>query len=278
MNVNDPYLQKEVEVVERIQNAQDLFTVHFRFTDPQMNKSYSFNPGQFNMLYLYGVGEAAISVVVDPESELFSHTIHAIGKVTRGLSKLQAGDRFGIRGPFGRGWPLESSKGKDIIVLTGGLGCAPTVCAVNYILAHRNLYGHLEIMHGIKSSKDLLFPKCYSNWRTDPQTDMIIATSQEEATQEYGSGFITDYLETLSINPEKTVVIMCGPEIMMRVAVPLLLKREIAEREIYLSLERNMKCGFGHCGHCQMGGLFVCKDGPVFPYTEIKEFFGRAGF
>ena len=142
----DPYLQQEAEIVERVQDAPDIFTLRLRFTDSKVNQAYSFQPGQFNMLYLYGVGEVAISIVSNPdEHDLYSHTIRAVGKVTKGLELLQAGDRIGVRGPFGRGWPLESAKNKNVVIVTGGLGCAPVVAAINYIMLHRDQYKKVKI-------------------------------------------------------------------------------------------------------------------------------------
>lgn len=275
----DPYLQREVEIVKRIQDTTDIFTIRLQFTDPVFHRYYSFQPGQFNMLYLYGVGEAAISIVADPNDYLFSHTIHAIGQVTKGLSQLQVGDRLGVRGPFGRGWPLEAAKGKDVIVLTGGLGCAPVVCSINHILAHFDQYRSLKIMHGIRYSDDLLFPERFRYWETMPKTEIMISASREhDVIWPWGTGRITEYIQSLKLDANNTVVMMCGPEGMMETAVLSFLKKRIAEEDLYLSLERNMKCGLGLCGHCQMGGLFICKDGPVFSYAEVKHIFGKAGF
>ena len=146
----DPYLPYEVEVVDKIEESSSIFTLNLRFTDTTLHKNYDFYPGQFNMIYLYGVGEVAISIVSDPQKKnTLAHTIRALGRVTKALQKLQPGDRLGIRGPFGTGWPLEQVKGKDVVVVTGGLGCAPSVSIINYILARRKEYGHLSILQGV---------------------------------------------------------------------------------------------------------------------------------
>lgn len=278
--MNNPYLQHEAEIVERSQDVKDFFTIKLRFTDPKIQKKYSFKPGQFNMLYLYGVGETAISIVSSPKERLFSHAIRFVGMVTRGLYNLKVGDRIGIRGPFGRGWPMEEAKEKDIIILTGGSGCAPLVCSINSILENPKKYGRIKIMHGIKYSDELLFPSCYASWSTDPKADVSIALSHEkEAQSPFIEGYITDHLaDDVEVDPDNTIVMMCGPEIMINVAIPILLDKKIDEKNIYLSLERNMKCGVGHCGHCQFGRLFVCKDGPVFSYVEVKDLLGKEGF
>lgn len=275
----DPYLPLEAIIVERTQESATIFSLHLRFTDPELHNQFLFYPGQFNMLYLYGVGEVAISIVSDPEQkEMLTHTIRAIGRVTKALQKLQPGDRIGIRGPFGRGWPLEQTKGKDVVILTGGLGCAPTVSIIHYILARRPNYGHLSILQGVKHSDDFIFRKQYEIWQQSPNTVIHIAADQAGPKWPWAIGYITDMINKINLEPNNTVVMMCGPEMMMNTAVNVLNKKGISEHDIYLSMERNMECGIGQCGHCQYGGFFICKDGPVFAYSEIKELFNEPGF
>ncbi|ARB93721.1 FAD/NAD(P)-binding protein [Legionella longbeachae] len=275
----DPYLPLEAIIVERTQESATIFSLHLRFLDPEHHNQFLFYPGQFNMLYLYGVGEVAISIVSDPEKkETLTHTIRAIGRVTKALQKLQPGDRIGIRGPFGRGWPLEQTQGKDIIVLTGGLGCAPSVSIVHYILARRENYGHLSILQGVKHSDDFIFRKQYEIWQQSPNTIIHIAADQAGPKWPWATGYITDMINKINLTPHNTAVMMCGPEMMMNTAVKLLTQKGISEHDIYLSMERNMECGIGQCGHCQYGGFFICKDGPIFAYSEIKELFNETGF
>lgn len=275
----DPYVPLEAEIVGRTQESPTIFTLHIRFLEQKCRGQFLFSPGQFNMLYLYGVGEIALSIVSDPEEKnIFSHTIRAIGRVTRALQKLEVGDRIGIRGPFGRGWPLEAAKGKDVLIVTGGLGCAPAVSIINYILARRNQYGNLKILQGVKHSDDFIFRQQYSKWQESPNTEIHIAADQAGPHWPWGVGFVTDMIHPLKLNPDKTTVMMCGPEMMMHAAINALMKKNILENDIYLSMERNMECGIGQCGHCQYGGLFVCKDGPIFAYPQIKTLFSVAGF
>ncbi|WP_148338834.1 FAD/NAD(P)-binding protein [Aquicella siphonis] len=275
----DPYLPVEAEVVKCTHESSSIFTLHVSFAERHHHHLYSFYPGQFNMVYLYGVGEVAISIVSDPEeTHIISHTIRALGRVTRALQRLQPGDRIGIRGPFGRGWPLHKVQGKDIVVVTGGLGCAPTVSIINYILARRNQYGNLKILQGVKHSDDFIFRKQYEKWQQSPHTEIHIAADQAGPKWPWNVGYVTDMIQTLELNPDKTICMMCGPEMMMHTAISALDRQGIPEQAIYLSMERNMECGIGHCGHCQYGGLFVCKDGPVFAYPEIKGLFRTAGF
>ncbi|WP_454781840.1 FAD/NAD(P)-binding protein [Legionella sp. WA2022007384] len=275
----DPYLPLEAVIVEKIEESSTIFTLHLRFLDPEHHEQFLFSPGQFNMLYLFGVGEVAISIVSDPEKkDILTHTIRAIGRVTKALQKLQPGDRIGVRGPYGRGWPLEQTKGKDVVVLTGGLGCAPSVSIIEYILARREQYGNLSILQGVKHSEDFIFRKQYAIWQKSPNTVIHVAADQAGPKWPWAIGYVTDMIDQLKLNPENTIVMMCGPEMMMNTAIKVLNQRGISEDNIYLSMERNMECGIGQCGHCQYGGVFICKDGPVFAYSEIKELFNEPGF
>lgn len=275
----DPYLPLEAEIIDRIQESSTIFTLKIRFIEYECHEQFLFYPGQFNMVYLYGVGEVAISIVSDPEEkDALDHTIRAIGRVTKALQQLKIGDRIGIRGPFGRGWPLEQSQGKNVVVVTGGLGCAPTVSVINYILARRDQYGDLKILQGVKHSDDFIFRKQYAKWQESPRTEIHIAADQVGPKWPWAVGYVTDMIQTLNLDPENTVAMMCGPEMMMHTAINALTQKGIPEQNLYLSMERNMDCGIGQCGHCQYGGLFVCKDGPIFAFPEIKALFKEPGF
>lgn len=277
--MSNPYLLQEAEIVERIDEAANIFTLRLRFTDAAAQRAYRFQPGQFNMVYLYGVGEVAISIVSDPQDEhLYDHTIRAVGRVTRGLAQLKAGQSVGIRGPFGRGWPLQQAQGRDVLIVTGGLGCAPTVSVINYVLNRRERYGRLVIMQGVKHANDLLWRERYAQWAQQPDTEVIIAADEGVSLWPWHVGRVTDLFDSIHLDPARTTAMMCGPEGMMRAAVHQLTLRGMDEMAIYLSMERNMQCAVGHCGHCQYGGKFVCKDGPVFAYPEVKELFGVKGF
>ena len=275
----DPYLPIEAEVMACTHETASIFNLHVSFVERQRHHSYAFHPGQFNMVYLYGVGEVPISIISDPdEKHVLSHTIRALGRVTKALQKLPVGARIGIRGPYGQGWPLHKVQGKDIVIVTGGLGCAPSVSIINYILARRSQYGKLKILQGVKHSDDFIFRKQYDEWKQSPNTEIHIAADQAGPKWPWSVGYVTDMIETLDLQPNNTIAMMCGPEMMMHTAINALGKKGIAEQDIYLSMERNMECGIGHCGHCQYGGLFVCKDGPVFAYPEIKSLFKVPGF
>ena len=263
-------------IIARRQESPTIFTLQSQWVKPQ---PFSFSPGQFNMLYLYGVGEVAISISSDPDEEQYiSHTIRAVGRITKALQQLQEGDQIGLRGPYGKGWPLLEARGKDILLVTGGLGCAPTVSVINYMLARRELYGKITILQGVKHSDDLIFKKQYALWQQIPNTEVHIAADRAGPKWPWATGFVTDMIQTIDLRPEQTIAMMCGPEMMMHAAIAAMIKRELPEDRIYLSMERNMACGVGLCGHCQYGGLFVCKDGPVFAYPQIKALFSEKGF
>lgn len=277
--MNNPYLPWEAEIVERVQESDSIFTLRLRLTDPEARNHYRFVPGQFNMVYLYGVGEVAISIVSDPESEaLLDHTIRAVGRVTHGLARLQAGERIGIRGPFGRGWPMALAEGRDVFIVTGGLGCAPVVAVINYVLARRTRFGRISIVQGVKHAEDMIWRERYAEWSAHPDVQVLLAAEHGGVLWPWHVGLVTALFDQAVVEPSTTIVMMCGPEGMMRAAAKGLMQRGIAPAEIYLSMERNMQCGIGHCGHCQFGGSFICRNGPVYRYSEVQALLGVKGF
>jgi NAD(P)H-flavin reductase len=269
----------QAEIVERIEETPSIFTLRLRFTDPAVHAAYHFEPGQFNMLYLYGVGEVPISIVSDPLDErMYDHTIRAVGRITHGLAKLKVGDRIGVRGPYGRGWPMEPAEGQDVVIITGGLGCAPVVSVINYVLRRRDSYKRLTIMQGVKHADDLIWRSRYDEWDSLPNTRVLLAASQGGPLWPHHVGHVPVLFDKADIDPDNSTVMMCGPEGMMIAVTKELLARGLPERQLWLSMERNMQCAVGKCGHCQHGGRFVCKDGPVFAYPEIKSLLGVKGY
>ncbi len=276
---NDAYLPHTAQIIQRRAETKDIFTLGLKFTDDEFHHHYHFQPGQFNMLYLYGVGEVAISIASDPEEkDLYFHTIRRVGQVTGGLWQLREGDDIGVRGPYGVGWPLSQARLHDVVIITGGLGCAPAVSAIHYIVKRRDQYRKLFILQGVKHSDDLLFRQQYEYWAQLPNTQVLLAASSGKPQRDWLTGYVTQFIPDLALNANKTVVMMCGPEAMMQAAIPPLIQKGVPEEKIYINMERNMECALGHCGHCQFGGQFVCKDGPVFAYPVIKNLFGRKGF
>ncbi len=275
----DPYHYHEAEIVERTQEARDIFTLRLQFTDTTVQNTYRFAPGQFNMLYLFGLGEVAISIVSDPEyDDLFDHTIRAVGRVTKALANLGPGDRIGVRGPYGKGWPLAKFKDRNIVLVTGGLGCAPLVSVIHYILNRRDHYRKLTIMQGVKKSTDLIWRPQYEKWAQMPNTQVLLAADVAGHDWPWTVGPVTQLFEQAQISAEDSVAMMCGPEPMMHAAAQALQARGFDDDVIWLSMERNMQCAIGQCGHCQFGAQFVCRDGPVHAYRDLKALLKVQGF
>jgi len=272
----NPWIPYPAEIVEKRQETRQIYTYRLRFQDERLRHSFRFQPGQFNMVYVFGAGEIPISIVSDPaDPELLDHTVRIVGNVTGVLDKLGKGDVVGLRGPYGSWWPMEEAVGKDVVIVTGGLGCAPVVSVINYVFKRRESYGALKILHGIKTPKDLLYRKRFRAWQRHPDTEVYLTVDHPDRQWKFSVGFVTNLFSQVRIDIQKSIVMMCGPEMMMRFAVRDLLTRGMAADRIYLSLERNMKCAVGFCGHCQFGPKFICKDGPVLRYDRIGEWFGK---
>lgn len=266
-------------VVSRTQESPSIFTLQLRLNDAAAQGSYRFAPGQFNMLYQFGVGEVAISIMSDPaDRNTIGHTIRAVGRVTQGLAKLQPGDQVGLRGPFGRGWPLQEVGGRDIVLVLGGLGCAPVVSVIHYVLKRRERFGKLVIIQGVKHTEDLIWREQYNRWSKLPDTQVLVAADQGGALWPWHVGRVTDLFSLARFNPQRAAAMMCGPEGMMRAASESLLKQGMPESRLFLSMERNMQCAVGRCGHCQLGGSFVCRDGPVYSWNQVKDLLAHKGF
>ena len=275
---DNPFFVHPATIVERKQDATDIVSFRLRLNDSKIRKRFEFQAGQFNMLYVFGVGEIAISIVSDPdEPELLDHTIRVVGRTSQVMGRMNVGDVLGIRGPFGRGWPMEEAKGKDVLVVTGGLGCAPVVGAIEYMFRRRDQYGTIKILHGVKAPHDLLYRERFDAWRSHPDTEVYLTSDQPGKTWHYHIGVVTELFDELQLDPHRTLVMMCGPEIMMRVAVNILTHRGLRPDQMFVSLERHMECGIGLCGHCQMGPFFLCKDGPVMRLNKILPFLGKVG-
>jgi NAD(P)H-flavin reductase len=262
-------------IIGKRKESPDIYTYRLRFEDEKVAESFSFAGGQFNMLYIFGVGEVPISIVSDPQdAHILDHTIRIVGRVTRVIGGMKVGDTMAVRGPFGNGWPLELARGKDIVVITGGLGCAPVVGAIEYLFRRRESYGAIRILHGVKTPRDLLYAERFKVWRQHPDTEVLLASDQPGRQWKNHVGVVTELFDMVSIDAENSIVMMCGPEIMMRMGARHLEARGIRQSDIYLSIERNMQCGVGLCGHCQIGPWFTCKDGPVMRYDKVADFLG----
>ncbi len=233
-----------------------------------------FEPGQFNMLYIFGIGEVPISISGDPEIHgALTHTIRKVGAVTRGIGGLKKGDYLGVRGPYGVGWPIKAAAGKDVVAVAGGIGLAPLRPAIYYLLAHREQYNRIILMYGARTPEDILYLGQLEKWQSLKDMTTLVTVDRALGDWRGNVGVVTTLVRRTSFDPTNCIAMICGPEIMMRYTVLELEKHGVEEKDIYVSMERNMKCGIGLCGHCQIGPTFVCKDGPVYRYEQIRNQF-----
>ena len=264
-----------VAVVRRIvRETPDTATYLVSFDRPEDRDLYRFEPGQFNMLSLFGVGEVPISISSDPRRpERLAHTVRATGRVTNAFPALTAGDRIGVRGPFGRPWPLDQAEGGDLLVVAGGLGLAPVRPAIYEALHRRPAFRRLVLAVGARAPEHMLFRHQldgWSHWARDRSIEVHQAVDVPDDAWPFGHGVVTTLFDQIGLAPHRTTAFVCGPEIMMRFAVRDLLRRDVPPQRVFISMERNMHCAVGLCGHCQFGPLFVCGDGPGFRYDQVS--------
>lgn len=239
---------------------------------PRVNgKQFAFMPGQFNMVYAFGVGESAISISSDPaKPNLIAHTIHRVGSVTSALSKLRRGDMVGLRGPFGTAWPVEEAVGKDVCIAAGGIGLAPLRPVIYTMIRRREEFGRIIILYGARSPLDLLYRVELEEWSKVPNTEVLTTVDRGDSSWKGHIGVVTGLFSFIKMDSPLTNAMVCGPEIMMKYTCEELERRGLSQDQIYISMERNMKCGVGLCGHCQFGPKFICKDGPVFRLPQVR--------
>jgi NAD(P)H-flavin reductase len=270
----DPMLPRLARIQRVRRETYDTFTLELE--PPDRSGTFPFAPGQFNMLYALGIGEVPISISGDPaQPERLVHTIRAVGAVTRALWAVKPGIAVGVRGPFGTSWPVEAAVGSDVVVITGGIGLAPLRPALYDLLAHRERYGRIVLIYGARTPDDLLYPRELERWRSRFDLDIAVTVDAAGSHWRGNVGVVTTLIPRAPFDPAHTVAMICGPEIMMRFTMLELEKRGVAAENVYLSLERNMKCAVGFCGHCQLGPTFLCKNGPVFRYDDIRDWFSR---
>ena len=270
---HNPWVAHSARIVDIRPEVPGVATYDLVFDNPDIATDYQFEPGQFNMLYLPGYGESAISISSDPSRQgTLSHTIRVAGNVTQAIARKNKGDHIGLRGPFGSSWPVDSYRGNDVVIACGGIGLAPLRPAIYHILNHRADYGRVILLYGARAPKDLLYTSEYDAWR-DKGLEVEITVDIGDPNWKGHIGVVPVLFYRLRLDPKQTVVMTCGPEIMMRFVVFEALARRVHPEDIFVSLERNMSCAMGFCGHCQFGPHFVCKDGPVFDFQQVEPFF-----
>ena len=264
-----PMVPTSFRVVHRTPETDDTWTLDLQ---PRHARALpDFAPGQFAMLYAFGVGEAPISVSGDLTCPgPLVHTIRDVGAVTSALCKLSPGQDVGVRGPFGTPWPVVDAEGRDVMLVAGGIGLAPLRPVIYHLLANRDRYGRLVVLYGGRSPAELLYPGELERWRGRFDVQVEVAVDSAPTDWRGSVGVVTKLIPRAELDPDSAVAMVCGPEVMMRFTAAALAERGLAKERIFVSMERSMSCAIGLCGHCQLRERFICKDGPVFPLDAVE--------
>lgn len=231
-----------------------------------------FEPGRFVMISIHGFGEAPFSLSGIVGEGVFETTVRKVGNLTGRMDRMKVGEVVGVRGPYGRGWPMDEAEGKDVLIVAGGIGIAPLKPVIERVEKSRERYGRVEVLYGAKTPENMIFTEEFDRWRRIMDFDLKLTVDDvsDRVAWRHSVGVVPLLLKDVKVQPENTVVMTCGPEVMMHFVVQSLLARGFDPESIYVSLERRMKCGVAQCGHCMIGMKYVCRDGPVFPYSELK--------
>ena len=267
----NPYKPMLATVEQIIEETWDTKTFRAVFNDPEVREKFTYEPGQFQEISVFGAGEATFcltSTATRPGSIEFS--VKKVGSLTDALHSLSEGAVVGVRGPFGNWFPYNEWKGKNLLFVGGGIGMAPLRSLLNFCLDNRDDYGKVDIIYGARTSGDLCYKTEFDAWRNCKNTNLFLTIDKEEEGWAHNVGFVPSYLNDLAPKPENTIAITCGPPIMIKFVLQNLATLGFTDEQIYTTLEMKMKCGVGKCGRCNIGHLFVCVDGPVFSYAQIR--------
>lgn len=266
------YQYNMARVVRVTPQTPDTNLYTFEYINKEQRKQFNFIPGQFMLLSLFGHGEAPFGICSSPnQTDSFDLCIRSVGSLTNALQKLPQDSIVGLRGPFGHGWPMEKLKGKNVVIIGGGIGLVPLRPAILDILENRDDYGTLQIMYGARCPEELLFKDELYIWDNRRDVEYVATVDRDDEHCWAGNiGVVTILFDRITISPKDTYALVCGPPIMYKFVMRELEKIGLPDDRVYLSLERRMKCGVGHCSHCLVGSKFVCQDGPVFSYKEAK--------
>jgi len=269
-----PYLATIQSVVDLTPDVK-LFTVEFN--DPAVRESFTYRPGQFAFVSVFGMGEVPFGITsVAQRNEGLQFAVRRVGTVTNALHEVGEGDTVGVRGPFGNSFPLEDYEGKNIFIIGGGIGMAPLRPVINTVLDRRDSYGDLLIINGARTPKDLVFAPEFDIWAQSPRTKVELTVDRGDDNWTGRVALIPDVVRDIKPSSENMIAITCGPPIMIHFTLQALKELDFADRQIVTTLESNMKCGLGKCARCNVGDKYVCKDGPVFDFEQISQLFEEA--
>ena len=266
------YLPSIATVTEVRPETSDTSTFVVTFDDAKMRESFTYLPGQFVELSIFGVGGCPIGIASSPtEKGFLEFCVRAVGTVTNSIHDLDVGDKLGVRGPLGNSWPTEHVEGNDLLFIGGGIGLPPLRSLIHYVLDNRDRYGAVEIVYGARSPQDLVYKQELKEWEERPDVDLYVTVDAGDESWEGPVGFVPPFLREIDPSPENKVAFTCGPPIMIKLVVEALEDLDYADANIVTTLEMKMKCGVGKCGRCNIGDKYICRDGPVFTFEQLRE-------
>ena len=270
-NGRNPYVPYLAKIESTLDLTYDVRLFRVRFNDPAVEEAFVYKPGQFAVVSAFGVGESPFDIcsLHQPGAPL-EFAIRRVGTVTSGLHSLEVGDVVGIRGPFGNWFPMEECRGKDILVIGGGIGMAPMRSVVNWVVDHRSDYGALRVLNGARSPQDLVFTNEFDLWRSSPNSELVLTVDRGDAEWKDRVALIPAVVTELNYSPDNSVAFVCGPPIMIKFTVKALKELGFQGEQIVTTLESKMKCGIGKCGRCNIGQSYVCLDGPVYTFAQAS--------
>jgi len=265
------YLPAIATITEVRQETPDINTFVVAFDEPKLRESFTYLPGQFVEVSVFGIGECPIGIASSPTwKEFIELCVRAVGTVTNAIHDLDVGDKLGVRGPLGNSWPTKEIEGKDVLFIGGGIGLPPLRSLIQYVLDNRERYGAVEIIYGARSPQDLVYKLELKEWDERPDVDLYVTVDVGDETWDGPVGFVPPFLREINPSPENKVTFTCGPPIMIKLVVEALEEMGYADANIITTLEMKMKCGVGKCGRCNIGDLYICRDGPVFSFEQLR--------
>ncbi len=265
------YLPSIATLKEVRPETPDISTFVVTFDDPELSDSFTYQPGQFAELSVFGVGECPIGIASSPTwKDRLEFCVRAVGTVTNAIHDLEPGDKLGVRGPLGNGWPTVEIEGKDLLFIGGGIGLPPLRSLIQYVLDNRERYGEVQIVYGARSPQDLVYKEELKQWEERSDVDLAVTVDVGDDTWDGPVGFVPPFLREINPSPKNRVAFTCGPPIMIRLVVGALEEMGYPFADIVTTLEMKMKCGVGKCGRCNIGDKYICRDGPVFTFEELR--------